>query len=97
MGERKISLEGTAITCVLALGIGCSIVLLVNYFLESTSILFNLLFISMWMLGAFRNGNLIMYEGWFNDDNYFDRSLDNKYGRLIDLIIFAFIIYVFVT
>ena len=51
----------------------------------------------MWMLGAFRNGNLIMYEGWFNDDNYFDRSLDNKYGRLIDLIIFAFIIYVFVT
>lgn len=97
MRERKISLEGTTLTFVLALGIGCSIIFLVNYFLDSTSILFNLLFISMWMLGAFRNGNLIMYEGWFNDDNYIGKSLDNKYGRLIDLIIFAFIIYVFVN
>ena len=71
------------------------IVLLVNYFLGVTnSINFHILISVMFLLGLYRGGNLIMYEGW-DTEEYEDVLPSKNIQNAILILILAILVYVF--
>ena len=71
------------------------IVLLVNYFLGVTnSINFHILISVMFLLGLYRGGNLVMYEGW-DTEEYEDVLPSKNIQNAILILILAILVYVF--
>ena len=73
------------------------IVLLVNYFVGVTSnIEFHILISIVFLLGLYRGGNLIMYEGW--DTEEYEEVLPSKnIQNAIFVFIFVILGYLFFT
>ena len=73
------------------------IVLLVNYFLGVTnSINFHILISVMFLLGLYRGGNLVMYEGW-DTEEYEDVLPSKNIQNAILILILAILVYAFFT
>ena len=50
----------------------------------------------MFVIGAYRNGAILMYEGWKEDD--YEYVVPNKtVTRIIDLIIILIVLYIFIS
>ena len=73
------------------------IVLLVNYFVGvASNIEFHILISIVFLLGLYRGGNLIMYEGW--DAEEYEEVLPSKsIQNVIFVFIFAILAYIFFT
>ena len=73
------------------------IVLLVNYFVGvASNIEFHILISIVFLLGLYRGGNLIMYEGW--DTEEYEEVLPSKsIQNVIFVFIFAILAYIFFT
>ena len=73
------------------------IVLLVNYFVGvASNIEFHILISIVFLLGLYRSGNLIMYEGW--DTEEYEEVLPSKsIQNVIFVFIFAILAYIFFT
>ena len=73
------------------------IVLLVNYFVGvASNIEFHILISIVFLLGLYRGGNLIMYEGW--DTEEYEEVLPSKsIQNVIFVFIFSFFSYIFFT
>ena len=71
------------------------IVLLVNYFMGVTSsINFHILISVMFLLGLYRGGNLVMYEGW-DTEEYEDVLPSKNIQNAILVLILAILAYAF--
>ena len=71
------------------------IVLLVNYFMGVTSsINFHILISVMFLLGLYRGGNLVMYEGW-DTEEYEDVLPSKNIQNAILILILAILVYAF--
>ena len=71
------------------------IVLLVNYFAGVTSdIDFHILISFVFLLGLYRGGNLVMYEGW-DTEEYEDVLPSKNIQNAILILILAILVYVF--
>ena len=51
----------------------------------------------MFVLGGYRGGNVLMYEGWFSDDDYEDILPNKTISRIIDGIIIGIVIVVLIS
>jgi len=51
----------------------------------------------LFVLGGYRGGNVLMYEGWFSDDDYEDVLPNKTITRLIDAILIGMLIVVFIS
>ena len=72
-------------------------VLLVNYLMgETSSISFHILISIMFLLGLYRGGNLIMYEGW-DTEEYEDVLPSQNMQNAVLFIIAAILVYAFVA
>ena len=73
------------------------IVLLVNHFVGvASNIEFHILISIVFLLGLYRGGNLIMYEGW--DTEEYEEVLPSKsIQNVIFIFIFAILAYIFFT
>ena len=73
------------------------VVLLVNYLMgETSSISFHILISIMFLLGLYRGGNLIMYEGW-DTEEYEDVLPSQNMQNAVLFIIAAILVYAFVA
>ena len=73
------------------------VVLLVNYLTgETSSISFHILISIMFLLGLYRGGNLIMYEGW-DTEEYEDVLPSQNMQNAVLFIIAAILVYAFVA
>ena len=97
MSNKVIAWDGTALHLVISL-------LLINGLIYGLSLLFDnigsidfhILSTIMFVIGAYRNGAILMYEGWKEDD--YEYVVPNKtVTRIIDLIIILIVLYIFIS
>ena len=97
MSNKVIAWDGTALHLVISL-------LLINGLIYGLSLLFDdigsidfhILATIIFVIGAYRNGAILMYEGWKEDD--YEYVVPNKtVTRIIDLIIILIVLYIFIS
>ena len=97
MSNKVIAWDGTALHLVISLLLINGLFLMCFIWFDYIgSIDFHILATIMFVIGAYRNGAILMYEGWKEDD--YEYVVPNKtMTRIIDLIIILIVLYIFVS